>query len=276
MNNNLDNLYDQIIEAKGFIKSHYPQDIDLGLILGSGLGDLADEVINPVLIPFLDIPHFTVSMVEGHQGVMVLGECGGKRVGILKGRTHYYEGYTARQIAFPVRVLKALGAQVLIVANAAGGLNPLYQAGDLMVIRDHINLFPDNPLRGSNDSRLGVRFPDVTDAYDEKLGNLVVDCGLELNLSLRQGIYVGVDGPDYETYAELDFLRNIGADAVGASTIPEILVARHGQMRCLGISCITNLIQRGKHISHQEVLEVAAKTKPRFMALVKSVMEKIN
>jgi len=271
----MQDLYQQILDAKEFIASLYPTKLQLGLILGSGLGELADKVNNPVIIPYSQIPHFPASSVEGHQGCLVLGELAGKTVGILKGRTHYYEGYSTRQTTFPVRVFKALGAGILIATNAAGGLNPDFKAGDLMLICDHINLIPDNPLRGLNDPRLGVRFPDVTDAYDRELINLTLACGAELRTNLRQGVYLGVDGPDYETFAELDYLRNIGGDAVGASTVPEILVARHEKMKCLGISCITNLIQRGHGISHEEVLETAQKIKAQFIALLTKIIGKI-
>jgi len=271
----MENLYQKITEATEFIRTRYSQNIELGLILGSGLGDLADVVENPTLIPYQDIPHFATSSVQGHHGILVLGELEGKKVGILKGRTHYYEGYTAHQITFPVRIFKALGAQILIATNASGGLNPEFMPGDMMVIRDHINMIPDNPLRGPNDSRLGVRFPDVTDAYNPQLGDLAIQAGKDLGISLKQGVYVSVSGPNYETYAELDYLRSAGADAVGMSTVPEILVARHGEMRCLGISCITDVIKRGHGVSHDEVLAVAQATKPKFMGLLKEVIKRI-
>src|SRR5579859_2962396 len=235
---------------------------EIAIILGSGLGILADEVQDALRIPYASIAHFPASTVAGHAGVLVLGHLAGHPVVAMQGRFHVYEGWTPQEVAFPIRVLRALGADLLIVTNAAGGLNPAYRAGDFMLIRDHIflpGMAGFNPLIGPNDERIGPRFPAMAGAYDLSLRRVAKDTAQRLKVSLHEGVYVMVTGPSYETGAELAALRAWGADAVGMSTAPEVVVARHAGMRVLGISCITNAATPGteEQINHAEVLATA-------------------
>lgn len=268
-------LTEKIKEATDFIRKKYSDNVDFGLILGSGLGNLAEEIKNPVTIPSYEIPHFPRSTVEGHEGLFILGELEGRKVATMKGRIHFYEGYPMKEITFPVRVFKALGAKVLIVTNACGGVNHDFNPGDIMLIRDHINFMFDNPLMGHNEAELGVRFLDMTEAYDKKIGDMALEIGKELGIPLREGVYLAISGPCYETMAEIDLIRAIGADAVGMSTVPEVIVARHGGMKVLGISCVTDVIHKGGGISHEEVLAVAERTRPKFQALIKECIRRI-
>ncbi|MCL5037294.1 MAG: purine-nucleoside phosphorylase [Chloroflexi bacterium] len=270
-------LVEKIKEAVDFIRTKYDGEVELGLILGSGLGHLAEEIKNPVAIPSHEIPHFPRSTVEGHEGLFILGELEGKKVATMKGRIHYYEGYSMKDITFPVRVFRALGAKILVVTNACGGINNNFDPGDIMVIRDHVNFMGDNPLMGPNDPELGVRFLDMSDAYNKDLADMAVNIGLELEIPLREGVYLAISGPCYETMAEIEMIRKMGADAVGMSTVPETIVARHGKMKVLGISCVTDVIhKKGGGISHEEVLAVAEKTRPKFQALVKECIRRIK
>jgi purine-nucleoside phosphorylase len=248
------------------------------LILGSGLGDLAEEVQDAVTISYGDIPHFTVSTVAGHAGQLVLGTLAGTPVVLMRGRTHLYEGYEPSAVSFPVRVMKRLGAGALIATNAAGGLNSSFQAGDLMALTDHVNL-PGmaglNPLRGPDEAELGPRFLNTSDCYDAELRATLKTLAAEAGATVREGVYAMVSGPNYESPAEVRFLRVIGADAVGMSTVPEVLVARHERMRVLGISAITNVHASegdAAELSHHEVLETAERIKPVFSRLVKGVV----
>ncbi|MCD6310429.1 MAG: purine-nucleoside phosphorylase [Candidatus Eremiobacteraeota bacterium] len=269
-------LVEKIRAAEDFIRTKYESKIDLGLILGSGLGHLADEIKDPVIIQSHEIPYFPRSTVEGHEGLFILGDLEGKKVATMKGRIHYYEGYSMKDITFPVRVFNALGAKALIVTNACGGINLDFEPGDIMIIRDHINFMGNNPLLGEHDPEMGVRFLDLTDAYDRELSDMALSAGADLGIPLREGVYLAVSGPCYETMAEIEFIRRIGADAVGMSTVPETIVARQGGMKVLGISCITDVIREGGSISHEEVLAVAEKTRPRFQALVRECIRRIN
>ncbi|MHB1318158.1 MAG: purine-nucleoside phosphorylase [Anaerolineae bacterium] len=257
----------------------------VALILGSGLNHLADEILDPVAIPYAEIPHFVPSTVPGHAGRFVGGMLSGVPVLAMQGRVHFYEGYSAAQITLPVRVMKALGASVLVVTNAAGGLRPDFVAGDLMAITDHVympGLAGNNPLRGPNDERLGVRFPDMTPAYDPALLDLLRQAARDAGESLFEGVYAMVAGPSYETPAEIRFLRAVGVDAVGMSTAPEVVVARHSGMRVLGISLITNVPadfvgdSGPADAMHKQVLAVGEDAVPRMTRLVRGVLERIG
>lgn len=270
-------MFEKINDAANYIRKHYAENLDIGLILGSGLGMLAEEILDPVRIPYEQIPHFPVSTVEGHAGQLVIGELNGKKVVAMQGRFHYYEGYNFQEVTFPVRVMKALGAKAMIVTNAAGGVNENFQPGDLMLITDHINHMGGNPLIGTNDSRLGVRFPDMSEAYSKKLRALAKATASELGLILQEGVYVGNTGPMYETPAEVRMARRLGGDAVGMSTVPEVIVARHAGIEVVGISCISNLAagMLDQPLSHVEVIETTEKVKTNFMMLIRALVEQM-
>ena len=273
----MNNMFNKIQETAEFINARINTQPKIGLILGSGLGVLADEIQNPVKINYNDIPNFPVSTVEGHAGCLVLGSLEGKDVVAMQGRFHYYEGYSQQEITFPVRVMKALGVETIIVTNAAGGANTNFKPGDLMVIKDHINLSGSNPLIGSNDNRLGPRFPDMSTAYKPKYINLVKKCAKELNMNIQEGVYAFFSAPTYETPAEVKMAQILGADAVGMSTAPEVIVASHSSMDVVGISCITNMAAGilDQPLDHEEVIETTQKVKAEFLSLVKSVVNKI-
>jgi len=247
---------------------------EAAVVLGSGLGVLAEEVQQAAVIPYRDIPHFPRPTVEGHAGRLVVGDLCGRTVVVMQGRLHYYEGYSLAEVTFGVRVTQRLGVPVLILTNAAGGLNPAFAAGDLMLITDHINLMPDNPLRGPNDERFGPRFPSPVGVYDRGLLEVARDVARASGFTCREGVYVAVQGPSYETEAEVAWLRGLGADAVGMSTVPEAIVACHGGQRVLGVSTITNVLGRrpGQVVSHDEVLAVADRAKGRLGALLKGLL----
>ncbi|SDN38840.1 purine-nucleoside phosphorylase [Alkalicoccus daliensis] len=244
------------------------------LILGSGLGELADDIDNPVVFPYESLPHFPVSTVEGHKGQLVAGFLEGVPVLAMQGRFHYYEGYSMAEVTFPVRVMQAAGCTSLIVTNACGSMNKEFAPGDLMLITDHINNTGGNPLIGENNNALGERFPDMSQAYSRELIHLAETSASDINLNVRKGIYTAVSGPTYMAGAELKMLRLCGADVVGMSTVPETIVARHMDMQVLGISCITDMAvgEEIDGITHEEVMEVAAKAKPAFKKLVRSVL----
>src|SRR6266849_10528512 len=271
-------LYDQVMEATAAVQSRSSLKPDVGVILGSGLGDLAVEVQDATAIPYEEIPHFLRSTVVGHAGRLLIGKLENVPVVVMQGRFHFYEGYTMQALTLPVRVMRMLGAHMLIVTNAAGGLNAAYRPGDFMLIRDHINipgLAGANPLIGPNDQRLGERFPPLAGAYDPALRGLARSiAATQPGTTLHEGVYVMVAGPSYETGAELKFLHAIGADAVGMSTVPEVVVARHMHMRVLGLSLITNSTtgEETEEINHAEVLAVAAAARLRFAALVRGIV----
>ncbi len=251
----------------------------VGLVLGSGLSPLAEGVQDPVSLPYRELPHFPSSTVAGHAGQLVLGHLENRPVIVMQGRTHYYEGYSMAQITFPVRVMQVLGIETLIVTNAAGGLDPAFHAGDVMLITDHINLIGMtglNPLRGPNVDELGPRFPDMSQPYDADLSALARQVAAQEGIPLREGVYICLAGPSYETMADLRFLRIIGADAVGMSTVPEVTVARHGRTRVLGLSGITNVlpVEGGPVVetSHEDVLEAGEKLAPRLEAVIRGVL----
>ncbi|SFX03131.1 purine-nucleoside phosphorylase [Thermoactinomyces sp. DSM 45891] len=271
------NMIQRIQEAKEYISSKTNQTYPFGLILGSGLGDLADKVENKVIIKYDEVPHFPVSTVEGHAGQLVLGTLAGKQVIAMQGRFHFYEGYSQQDVTFPVRVMKALGVETVLVTNAAGGMNADFHAGDLMIITDHINMTGSNPLIGPNFAELGPRFPDMSTAYTPELVQVAKRVAADLGVTVQQGVYAGISGPTYMTPAELIMLRNMGGDAIGMSTVPEVIVARHAGMKVLGITCITDMAigESLEPLTHEQVVEVANRTKPIFMNLVQGILKEV-
>lgn len=262
--------HDHIQEAAAYIQSRISETPEVGLILGSGLGVLADLVEQPVTIAYGDIPHFPVSTVEGHAGELLVGKIAGRTVALMKGRFHMYEGYGPELTAFPVRVMKAIGVSKLLVTNAAGGINTSYKPGDLMLISDHLNMTGRNPLIGANDNRLGARFPDMSQAYSPQLHQKAKEVAASQGVELQEGVYVGFLGPNYETPAEIRMLRILGGDAVGMSTVSEVIVAQHAGMEVLGISCISNMAAGilDQPLSHNEVMETAELVRDKFLKLV--------
>ncbi|MBI4513877.1 MAG: purine-nucleoside phosphorylase [Gemmatimonadetes bacterium] len=267
----------RITEAVEVIRRRTDLRPDIAVILGTGLGGLAQEIAAEVSIPYEEIPHFPLSTVESHTGRLILGRLEGKPVVAMQGRFHRYEGYSLQQVTFPARVLRALGARTLIVSNACGGMNPLWEIGDLMLIADHINLMGDNPLIGPNDEELGPRFPDMSQLYDLGLQKLALEAAQDLRITLRRGVYVAVPGPSLETRAEYRFLRLIGADVVGMSTVPEVIVAVHGGMRVLGISIVTDacLPDALAPVDVQRIIAVANRSEPKLTALIKAVVARM-
>jgi purine-nucleoside phosphorylase len=267
-------LFDQIQAAAAFVRAKWPVTPAAGIILGTGLDGLAAEIADPVTLPYADIPHFPRPTAPTHQGQLVCGALAGKPVVVMRGRLHFYEGYSMPQVTFPVRVMKALGADTLVVTNACGGMNPQYGKGDLMLIEDHINLLGDNPLIGPNDDRLGERFPDMCYPYDRELLKLGRRVALEEKIACHQGVFVAVSGPNLETRAEYRFLRAIGADVVGMSTVPEVIVAVHSKMRTLGISVITDvcLPDALQPISLPDIIETANHAEKKLRLLVRRVV----
>jgi purine-nucleoside phosphorylase len=270
-------LYDQIQEAAAFVRSRWPHQPLAGVILGTGLGKLADEVEADAVIPYGEIPHFPHSTAPSHKGQLVCGTLSGKKVMVMEGRFHFYEGYSLQQVTFPVRVMKALGAGTLIVSNACGGMNPQWDKGDIMLIEDHINLLGDNPLIGPNDDRLGDRFPDMCFPYDKELLRLAHRVALQEQLVCRQGVFVAVSGPNLETRAEYRFLRQIGADVVGMSTVPEVIVAVHSKMKVLGLSVITDqcLPDALEPVQLPEIVATANAAEKKLRTLVRRVLAEL-
>ncbi|MGI6330228.1 MAG: purine-nucleoside phosphorylase [Zhaonellaceae bacterium] len=246
----------------------------VGLVLGSGLGPLGNEISKASIIDYKNIPYFPVSTVEGHAGKLIIGNLEGKEVIACQGRFHYYEGYDLTEVTYPIRIMQALGVHTLIVTNAAGGINKSFKPGDIMLIEDHINLLGSNPLRGKNEPELGPRFPDMTEAYAKELKNLATKAANELGITLKKGVYAAFSGPSYETPAEIRFLRLVGADSVGMSTVPEVIVANHANIKVLGISCITNMASGvlDRKLSHDEVVDTANKVQASFIKLVKKII----
>jgi len=274
-------LYDKVLEAVQAIQTRTSLKPEVGVILGSGLGDLATEIAEPAIVPYADIPHFARSTVKGHAGRLIIGLLENVPVVAMQGRFHLYEGYPLQVLTLPVRVMRQLGAHTLIVTNAAGGVNPAYRPGDFMLIRDHINmpgLAGANPLLGPNDERFGGRFPPLAHAYDAQLRALAHSIAASSpEIMLHEGIYTMVGGPNYETGAELRFLRAVGTDAVGMSTVPEVIVPRHAGMQVLGLSLITNTATGNEtgEVNHAEVLAAADAVRPRFAALVRGIVREI-
>lgn len=265
-------------EASHYLKEKLTTPPKIGLILGSGLGVLADEISTPIKIPYEEIPHFPVSTVTGHKGQLVVGALEGKQVIAMQGRFHYYEGYSMKQITFPIRVMKSLGVSTIIVTNAAGGINHSFQAGDLMFITDHINNMGVSPLIGTNNSNWGARFPDMSEAYNKSLLTLAERSANELKMVVQKGVYLGNTGPSYETPSEIKMFRTLGVDAVGMSTVPEVIVANHAGIDVLGISCISNMAAgiENQPLSHEEVIETTEKVRYNFLKLVKRILSNMN
>jgi purine-nucleoside phosphorylase len=266
--------FDQVEEAANAIRARVPEVPGVAVILGSGLGDFASSLGGAVTVPYEELPHWPASRVIGHSGTLVVGKANGRAIVALAGRSHLYEGHDVGRVVFGVRVLGRLGIRTLILTNAAGGVNTGFAQGALMVIDDHINLTGHNPLVGENDERFGVRFPDMTEVYSSRLRRVADEAGRALNLTLPHGIYAAFLGPSYETPAEIRYLRTIGADAVGMSTVPEAIVARHMKMDVLGISCITNMAAGvlPKPLDHAEVMETASRVRGQFIALLESIL----
>ena len=271
------NLFDQIQATTSFINQKIKHAPQIAIVLGSGLGGLIDLVDIETEIPYSEIPNFPVSTVKGHAGKLVFGMLSGKPVVMMAGRFHYYEGYTMQEITFPIRIMKALGAHTIFLSNAAGGTNHHFKIGDIMLIKDHINLFPEHPLRGYNDERLGTRFPDMCEPYDTNLIAAANKIAQEKNITIHTGVYTGLQGPTFETKAEYKWLHTIGGDAVGMSTVPEVIVARHGDMKVFAASIITDLglDEELVKITHEEVLEAANEAAPRLATIVAALIEQI-
>lgn len=262
--------YDEALATAEWLSERISVKPEVAMILGSGLGGIADDLTDATAFDYADIPNFPTSTVVGHAGQLVFGRLGDRPVVAMRGRFHYYEGWDLDQVTFPVRVFSLLGCTSLAVTNSAGGVNPDFSPGDLMLIRDHINFTGVNPLRGANDARFGTRFPDMTEAYDFELRRRVIETARELEIPLHIGVYIGVQGPSYETPAEIGMMRRMGADAVGMSTVPEVIVANHLGLRVLGMSCITNLAAgySSQELTHDEVTENAAIARAAFTKLL--------
>ena len=270
-------MLEQIKSTAAYIQSKISFAPEIGIILGTGLGGLVKEISIKHIIPYEEIPNFPVSTVEGHSGKLIFGELGGKNVVAMQGRFHYYEGYTMQQVTFPVRVMKLLGIKNLFVSNASGGVNPDFEIGDLMIINDHINFFPSNPLMGKNMKELGVRFPDMSAVYDKELIIKAKKVAETYNIKIQEGIYFGLSGPTFETPAEYKMIRILGADAVGMSTVPEVIVARHMDIPCFAISIITDLGVPGKivEVTHEIVQQVAAVAEKKMTLIMKELMKRL-
>ena len=268
-------FYKKVLKTSNYLKKRINIKPTVGIILGSGLGSLVDKVENKVVIQYKNIPYFPQSKVSGHSYNLVFGNIGKTNVVIMQGRFHYYEGYSLRELTFPIYVLKELGITDLIVTNACGGINTNFKPGDLMLIKDHINMLGNNPLIGDNDERFGPRFPDMSEAYSKEKISLATTIANKLNIDIKEGVYALYSGPSYETAAEITAYKNLGADAVGMSTVPEVIVANYLKIKVLGISCITNMatgISKTKH-SHQEVLEVANVASSKLCKLVEEIIK---
>lgn len=267
-------LYDKLLETKTFLQEKGIGHIDFGLILGSGLGELAKEIDGALVFDYADIPHFPVSTVVGHAGRLVYGTLSGKQVLIMDGRFHYYEGYAMETVTFPIRLMKLLNVSTIIVTNSAGGSNPRFHPGDLMLITDHINITGTNPLIGPNDDRFGPRFPDMSHAYHDYGQDVARRAAAAVGITLQEGVYTGLSGPTYETPAEIRMVQAIGGDAVGMSTVPEVIIATHAGINVIGISCITNMAAGMQAtLNHEEVVETTQRVKESFKNLVRKIIE---
>ncbi|MBR2379090.1 MAG: purine-nucleoside phosphorylase, partial [Bacteroidaceae bacterium] len=267
-------MLNKINQTAAYLKTMVSYRPETGIILGTGLGHLADEITEKIEIPYEQIPHFPLSTVEGHSGKLIFGKLGGKEVLAMQGRFHYYEGYDMKQVTFPVRVFKAMGVKTLFVSNAAGGMNPDFKVGDIMIITDHINLFPEHPLRGKNHEELGTRFPDMSEAYSPRLIAKANEIAERCGIKVQHGVYVGTSGPTFETPAEYRYFRRIGGDAVGMSTVPEVIVARHGEMEVFAISVITDLGVEGivEKCSHEDVQKAANAAQPLMTRIMQELV----
>ena len=270
-------MFERLEETVAFVRQRTDLQPAVGVILGSGLGQLVDRMAGQVAIDYRDLPHFPAPTVAGHAGRMVIGRIGGVVVVAMQGRFHYYEGYDMKAVTFPVRVMKALGIENLLVSNASGGVHPDFEIGDLMIITDHLNLFPEHPLRGKNFSELGPRFPDMSNAYSKELIAKAKKIAAENNIKVVEGVYVGTTGPTFETPAEYKYFRTIGGDAVGMSTVPEVIVANHAGMKVFGMSIITDLGVPGKivEVTHEEVQEIGNKVQPLMTLIMKELVKEL-
>jgi len=272
------NMLTKFKETADFLKSKISIQPEVAIILGSGLGGLGDRIKNATAIKYKDIPNFPVSTVEGHSGKLIFGELGGKNVVAMQGRFHYYEGYNMKEVTFPVRVMHFLGATKLIVSNAAGGMNPKFQQGDLMIINDHINHFPEHPLHGKNFKELGVRFPDMSNVYNKEYINIALELAKDIDINVHQGIYIGSSGPTLETPAEYRLFHLFGADATGMSTVPEVIVAHHQGMKIFGMSVITNESETENpddKTTHEEVQDVAGSVEPKMTQIIEGLIARM-
>lgn len=271
------NLYTKLREASDYVIKNSKIKPEIGLILGSGLGAIGDQIEEPDFLDYSEIPHFPVSTVEGHAGRLIIGTLEDKKVVAMQGRFHFYEGYSMEEVTFPVRVMKLLGVSKLIVTNAAGAVNENFTPGDLMLIKDQLNLSGYNPLIGRNLEEFGPRFPDLSNAYDKELGEIVKKASKDMEIKLQEGVYACMSGPSYETPAEIRMLRILGADAVGMSTVPEVIVASHSGIKVIGISCTTNMAAGilEQPLSHEEVVETSSKVRETFIRLMRRIVREI-
>lgn len=269
-------MLEKIKETTEFLKSKGIVDPEAGIVLGTGLGGLTTRIENRLEIDYSDIPNFPISTVKGHAGKLIYGEFGGRKIVAMKGRFHYYEGYRPEQIALPIRVLKFLGIKYLFLSNAAGGVNPIFNIGDIMIITDHINLMP-NPLTGQNDDRIGPRFPDMSQPYDKKLIERAIEIAKNNGIRVHKGVYLGTSGPTFETPSEYRYFRIIGADSVGMSTVPEVIVARHAGLPCFAVSIITDLGVEGKieYVTHEMVQREAEKAEARMTTIMTELISSL-
>ncbi|MBS4059775.1 MAG: purine-nucleoside phosphorylase [Bacteroidetes bacterium] len=267
-------MLEKILQTSSYIKGKISAMPEIGIILGTGLGGLVEEIEVEHAIPYQDIPNFPVSTVHGHKGQLIFGNLSGRKIVAMQGRFHYYEGYSMEEVTFPVRVMKDLGIKLLIVSNASGGLKQTFEVGDLMFISDHINLMP-NPLIGKNDDKLGPRFPDMSEAYDHKILQTAHNVARKAGIKVHEGVYVAVSGPTFETPAEYYYIHVIGGDAVGMSTVPEVIVARHMNLPVFAVSVISDLGVKGKivQISHEEVIDAAAAAQPKMTMIIKELLK---
>jgi purine-nucleoside phosphorylase len=267
-------MWEQVQETVSFIKEKTNFTPEYGVILGSGLGSFTDDIQIEFTLPYAEIPNFPVSTVQGHKGALVFGTIGNKKVVAMQGRFHFYEGYSMKEVTFPVRVMKYLGVEKLIVSNASGGVNSNYNVGDIVLIKDHVNMMPEHPLRGKNDERFGPRFVNMSEPYSKNMIAKAKELAKKLNIEVKDGIYLGLQGPTFETLAEYKMVKNIGADCVGMSTVPEVIVARHMEMETFGLSVITDMgnEENIETISHDEVLEAAKSAEPKVRLLIKELI----
>ena len=267
-------MWEQVQETVSFIKEKTNFTPEYGVILGSGLGSFTDDIQIEFTLPYAEIPNFPVSTVQGHKGALVFGTIGTKKVVAMQGRFHFYEGYSMKEVTFPVRVMKYLGVEKLIVSNASGGVNSNYNVGDIVLIKDHVNMMPEHPLRGKNDDRFGPRFVNMSESYSKNMIAKAKELAKKLNIEVKDGIYLGLQGPTFETLAEYKMVKNIGADCVGMSTVPEVIVARHMEMETFGLSVITDMgnEENIETISHYEVLEAAKSAEPKVRLLIRELI----
>lgn len=271
-------MLENLKQTTDFISKKINGTPDVGIILGTGLGGLVKEIQTICEIPYGEIPNFPVSTVQGHSGKLIFGTLGGKKVLAMQGRFHFYEGYNMKELTFPVRVMKMLGIKALFLSNAAGGTNPSFEIGEIMFIKDHLNLFPSNPLIGKNEDSLGPRFPDMSQPYDHQLLKKAKEIAVKNNIRVTEGVYAGLSGPCFETPAEYKMVAILGADAVGMSTVPEVIVARHMNIPCFAVSIITDLGIEGKivEVTHEEVQEIAKKAEPKMTLIIRELLSSLN